>query len=538
MSAVPAPELSGGERYAVIWYAAQLSHMIGPLAQALYDLEGIRTVIACLDRNAFVRPAEMGLEGPAIADVVELGALLEPRPRDEVDARQLAEQAREFESRTGVLLREVVRSDRHFGVDYLSGGIFPRSAHAADLDDIQVMDIALRLCQACEETLLKWQPLFVLCYPGMITSMALSEVAQRMDIPLRGLAKGRKKREQFHWLVNKYASWWGLDEAVAARIELDKTPVDEGEGGFDMGAPFRMQVALDTLRADASLRGLIRKLDGITRRTIVNKLRNRAGYGSYRYLDNLFYVVRMWWWRRQVTTEKIEEATALGPLSDGRPFIFYPLQTEPESNLMAEAPMCDNQLTVIDWLCKAAPAGWSVAVKDHPGALAPKPPGFMERLRRYPNLVLLPTLASGEAVAARAEVVAVINGTLGLQAAIAGLPVLCYHPHYQGRCVPHMLFADSYPATVAALRRIRDGDIPSLAERRRCGRAYSDALDDCSFEVTDEKLIHGRPGPQPVGSDDATVLATTLLRSLEPPSRYGGVMAPEYDRNVLSEARG
>jgi len=209
------------------------------------------------------------------------------------------------------------------------------------------------------------------------------------------------------------------------------------------------------------------------------------------------------------------------------------LQTEPESNLMAEAPMCDNQLTIIDWLCKAAPAGWSVAIKEHPAALSPKPDGFWKRLRRYPNLVVLPTLASGEAIAARSRVIAVINGTLGLQAAIAGLPVLCFHPHYQGLVVPHVLLAESYRETVMALCRIREGKIPNHDERRRAGQAYSDALDDCSFDLTDDALINGRPGPAMIPESDAALLAETLMRSLEDPAQCEGRM--ENDNNVIAD---
>lgn len=525
------------KRCVVIWYASQLSHMIGPLAQELYERLGIQTVIACLDKAAIVRPADLGIAGPAIAGYFEVKDLLKPRPLESIDAIGFAADAEAFESRLGLSLREVVRSDRHLGINYLTATVFPRSGHAVHLVDLQVMDIALRLSSACELMLREWQPMLVFCYPGMLASMALSEVAQRLGIPLRGLAKGRKKREQFHWLVNKYATWWGLEEAFNARLESTAVPVDGGDR-FNMGTPFRMQEALNTLRSDASLKGLLRQLNSITRRTILDRLRYRGRYGGYRYLDNLFYVFRMWLWRRRVVMERIDEDAVMGILSDGRPFIFYPLQTEPESNLMAEAPMCDNQLTIIDWLCKAAPAGWYVAVKEHPAALSPKPFGFWKRLRKYPNLVVLPTLASGEAIATRSRVVAVINGTLGLQATIAGLPVLCFHPHYQGLVAPHVLFAESYQETATALNRIRDGEIPNRDERQRTGQAYNDALDDCSFDLTDDALILGRPGPRAIPEVDAEVLAATLMQSLEEPARYDGKMRTNGGDAVDDEAVG
>ncbi len=514
----------GDDRHIVTWYASQLCHLIGPLARELHETHGIRTVVVCMDRGDLIRPDEFGLHGPAIADIVEIKEHLQPRPHEEIDVRAFSETAGAFESRLGVSLREVVRSDRHFGIGYVTGAVFPRSRHAVGLTDLQTMDIALRLCGVHERLLQRWRPLLVLSYPGMVASMALAEVGTAMGIPLRGLAKGRKEREQFHWAINKYAEWWGLREAVASRLAANDYPMDSDESSeLDMAAPFRMQVALDTLRSDASLRGLLRKLDGLARRAILDRLRRREGYGGYLFGDNLAYVVRMWRWRRSVVREVL---ASMDWLENDTPFIFFPLQTEPESNLMAEAPMCDNQLTIIDWLCKAAPAGWSVAVKEHPGALAPRPAGFWTRLRRYPNLIVVPTLANGEAVAARARVVAVINGTLGLQAATAGRPVLTFHPHYQGLALPHLLYAGSYAETAQALCKLRDGQIASDSELRRAGRAYRDALDDCAFTLSDDALIRGRPGKAPVSTTDVRMVAETLLFSLRPANRFGGVMDP------------
>ena len=179
--------------------------------------------------------------------------------------------------------------------------------------------------------------------------------------------------------------------------------------------------------------------------------------------------------------------------------------------------MCDNQLTVIDWLAKGVPPGWYVVVKEHPGATSPRPPGFWWRVRRYPNVIVAGTLENADDFGSRALAIACISGTVGVQAALAAKPVLTFHPNFIGRCMPHVLHADSYESTRAALRRIRDGDLPERAERMRAARAFVAALGDCSFPIDHRGLQLGIPDEAPIPEADVARAADMLMRSLDQP---------------------
>lgn len=188
--------------------------------------------------------------------------------------------------------------------------------------------------------------------------------------------------------------------------------------------------------------------------------------------------------------------------------------------------MADNGLTAIDWLAKTAPPGWHVVIKEHPGATSPRPTGYWERIRAYPNVIVAATLEDPQAIAERAQAVAVIHGSVGAQAAVAGKPVITFSPVFVGLEMPHVLLARSYEQTGQALRAIRDETIPDLASRRRAGRAFLTALEKCGFPIEDGALLRGVAGSGTIDRSDIERLADTLMESLEPAAAQAPARAP------------
>jgi hypothetical protein len=202
-----------------------------------------------------------------------------------------------------------------------------------------------------------------------------------------------------------------------------------------------------------------------------------------------------------------------------QPFIFAPLAVEPESSLMAESQACDNQLTAIDILAKTLPSGWLLLVKEHPATTSPRPTGFWERIKSYPNIRVLAALEPGEAIALKAKAVATINGSLGVQAACAGVPLVTFHPRYVGGLLPHSFVCRSYEDAANAMRKIRDGKLPALAERKRAAAALMESLDDLSYPLEDQHLLRGVSGGERIAAEQIAVIADVyvdLLKSRPP----------------------
>ena len=103
-------------------------------------------------------------------------------------------------------------------------------------------------------------------------------------------------------------------------------------------------------------------------------------------------------------------------------YFFFPLHVQPEISTLAFAPYHDNQLMVIENICKALPAGYRLVVKDHPIMVGRRLAWFYKALRRIPNVVIVnPLMHSHEVIEGSAGVV-VLTGTVGLEAVLYGKP--------------------------------------------------------------------------------------------------------------------
>ncbi len=138
----------------------------------------------------------------------------------------------------------------------------------------------------------------------------------------------------------------------------------------------------------------------------------------------------------------------------GLDYAFFPLHVEPEVTLLVYSPHCLNQIEAARLLAQALPAGMTLVVKDHPAAIGKRPVSYYEKLLEIPNLRLAdPALASRELVEG-ARFVATIAGSIGLEAALRGKPVLTLGAtpfELIGAPLVRRAAMDAVPAAVAEL---------------------------------------------------------------------------------------
>ncbi|MFP9136005.1 capsule biosynthesis protein [Devosia sp. XGJD_8] len=106
------------------------------------------------------------------------------------------------------------------------------------------------------------------------------------------------------------------------------------------------------------------------------------------------------------------------------PFIYYPLHVPADFALTIRAPEYLDQLALIDYLCRIAPLGHRVVVKEHPalvGALSSS--GIGALVKRHDNLVLLYPTINNHRVLQQAVSVVTVNSKAGAEALLYGKPV-------------------------------------------------------------------------------------------------------------------
>lgn len=108
-------------------------------------------------------------------------------------------------------------------------------------------------------------------------------------------------------------------------------------------------------------------------------------------------------------------------LPTGGKLLYYPLHVPADFALTVRSPEYLDQLTTIDFLCRCAPLGWRVVIKEHPALIgAIDPDRTAELLRRHDNLVLLSPGINNHRVLSEAEAVVTINSKAGAEALLYG----------------------------------------------------------------------------------------------------------------------
>lgn len=109
------------------------------------------------------------------------------------------------------------------------------------------------------------------------------------------------------------------------------------------------------------------------------------------------------------------------------PYVYFPLQYEPERTTNPDGGAFHDQLHTLMILRGFLPDNLSIAVKEHPSQFNAsmkghrgRHPRFYDALRRIKGLHLLPASASSAELLRGCEAVATITGTAGLEGAALG----------------------------------------------------------------------------------------------------------------------
>jgi hypothetical protein len=136
-----------------------------------------------------------------------------------------------------------------------------------------------------------------------------------------------------------------------------------------------------------------------------------------------------------------------------RPYVLYALQMQPESSIDVWAPFFSNQLRVVDSLSRSIPPTHELLVKMHHSDADNYSRRMLGEFRRLPGVRLVSPFASSRAFAERASLIVTVQGTIALEGALLGKPVLMFGSHR---------FAEM--PTVSRVGRLTD--LPDLVRRK------------------------------------------------------------------------
>ena len=120
-------------------------------------------------------------------------------------------------------------------------------------------------------------------------------------------------------------------------------------------------------------------------------------------------------------------------LESARPFVYFPLHVTDDYKIRKVIPHTEDQASLVEQVADALPPGYDLVLKEHPMSVGRNSIALLRRLRTRANVRLVAPHTSSHELIRRAEAIAVISSTVGLEALLYEKPVLTLgQPFYSG----------------------------------------------------------------------------------------------------------
>ncbi|MCC5992635.1 MAG: hypothetical protein JJT99_08935 [Rhodobacteraceae bacterium] len=201
------------------------------------------------------------------------------------------------------------------------------------------------------------------------------------------------------------------------------------------------------------------------------------------------------------------------PIDLSTPYVYMPLQLQPEMTTASLGGIYADQALAIERLADMLPRHVRILVKENPkqGAYM-RGPMFFHRLKRIPQVQFLPSHANTHALTSQAAFVATITGTVGWEAVRIGKPALVFGKAWYR----------SFPGVVTYREGLTFEDVAQLSwDHEALERAAGDLLARCHDGVIDRHYRKMLDDHDPV--ENAASVAQGVLDLLE------GRVAPTFE---------
>ncbi len=109
---------------------------------------------------------------------------------------------------------------------------------------------------------------------------------------------------------------------------------------------------------------------------------------------------------------------------EGEKYVFYPLHLQNDAQIIVRAPQYSDQVALIETLSHFIPVGYYLYVKEHPNNVGGMPLGALWRIKRIPNVRLLPVNTHSHTLIEGADLIITVNSTVGWEGLIYQKPVI------------------------------------------------------------------------------------------------------------------
>lgn len=173
----------------------------------------------------------------------------------------------------------------------------------------------------------------------------------------------------------------------------------------------------------------------------------------------------------------------------GLRYVFFPLHTEPEVSLLVYGRPYVNQIEIVRMLAMSLPIDTVLVVKEHPWMVGKRSLAAYQKMLDIPRVKFADPALEARTIVKQADLVAVVTGSVALEAAMLGKPVITF-----GDC-PYNLLPDTMVRRCADPRYLQTLVRQAIGQHRTdedALRAYVAAVFDTSASVNLYSVLLGK----------------------------------------------
>jgi hypothetical protein len=259
-------------------------------------------------------------------------------------------------------------------------------------------------------------------FDGLHGSLAFA-VARRMNIPWQAMYFGSIPSGKFSLCADLSPAsmiTFSSSRKTALRADAERLLRDFEERKMQASASIPPQI----LNLSVALGQLPRQLVSLCQVFGRRKLRAYLKYTDYAntYSVSALFREALRFRRNLWRLHRREMATRPGK----RPYVFFGLHTQPESSIDVFAHFFSNQLQVVESIARSLPPTHRLLVKLHKSDSPNYSPQQLGHMSRLPGVQIVSPYADTFEFIEGADLVFSIQGTIGLEAAMLGRPVIMF----------------------------------------------------------------------------------------------------------------
>ncbi|MBF0369959.1 MAG: hypothetical protein HQL52_10940 [Magnetococcales bacterium] len=158
-------------------------------------------------------------------------------------------------------------------------------------------------------------------------------------------------------------------------------------------------------------------------------------------------------------------------------YVYFPLQVQPEHSIDVAAPYFSNQIETARLLAMSLPGDYVLAVKDHPAMAELRPPSYLEKVARTPNVKLLDFRIPSERLLKGAALVISPNSTTLSEATFFHIPAIQLGDLGTTLKLPNVFFHSDIRSIATKIKTLLATDFHTEAYERQLENFVAAAFD-------------------------------------------------------------